>query len=129
MKNNYIENYSNILIAEPNKHLSIPYCYVPSGFRICRTDSIKSALKELSHRVPDIAFISSSFPTHSALILLEAIKNCCLESLIPLIIVIDISNKVNFVPGVNWGGKIAIIDSLCTKKQFDVIFERVLKGK
>lgn len=117
----------NILIVEPNNHLQAPYTLLLSPHSIIRVSSVELALSKLNTYQPSLVFLSASFSAPKSLKFIAALKNLCHKSLIPLIITIDLSNRLNFVPGISWGGKIAIIDSKISKKEFDSTLNRVLK--
>jgi len=116
-----------ILIVEPNKNLIVPYSYLPGSFKFVRVYSTQLGLRELTKITPDMVFLSGSFSASKTVRFLEALKNSSRSDLIPLIIVVDLSHRLNFVPGTSWGGKIAIIDSFISKKEFRSTISRVLR--
>lgn len=117
-----------VLIVEPNKKLVLPYGYLSGSYRLTRTDSIELALSKLSDVNPDLVFLSATFSISKSVKFLEALKNFSQFNLIPLIIVIDFSHPLNFVPGTSWGGKIAVLDSFVSQKELLSTMSRVLKS-
>ncbi len=117
-----------ISIIEPNKKLILPYKYLPRSSKITRVSTIEQALRELAEINPKIVFLSASFSASKSLKFLEAFKNSSRNNLIPIIIVVDLSHRVNFVPGISWGGKIAVIDSFASKRELNSTLDRVLKN-
>jgi len=117
-----------ILIVEPNKKLALPYEYLAGSYKLTRTDSIELALSKLSDVNPDLVFLSATFSISKSIKFLEALKNFSQFNLIPLIIVVDFSHPLSFVPGTSWGGKIAVLDSFVSQKELFSTMSRVLKS-
>lgn len=117
-----------ILIVEPNKKLVLPYDHLPDSYKVTRTASIELALSKLSDVNPDLVFLSATFSISKSVKFLEALKNFSQFNLTPLIIVVDFSHPLNFVPGTSWGGKIAVLDSLVSQKELLSTMSRVLKS-
>ena len=117
-----------VSIIEPNKKLIIPYNHLPRSYDIFRVSTIDQALLKLAKVNPGIVFLSASFSALKSVSFLESLKNFSEDSLIPVIIVVDLSNRINFVPGTTWGGKIAVIDSCASKRELTSTLDRVLKA-
>lgn len=116
-----------VLIVEPNKKLVTPFSYLPDSYKIARLLTVEQALQKLVEVNPSMVFLSASFSTSKSLKLLEALKNFFKDNLVALIILVDLSHRVNFVPGTSWGGKIAVIDSFASKRELRSTLDRVLK--
>jgi len=116
-----------VSIIEPNCKLNLPYDYIPDSYNIVRAPSIEYAVRKLTENNPSIVFMSASFSVAKSIRLLEALKIFSCNSLIPIIIVVDLSNRINFVPGTTWGGKIAVIDSHISQKELYSTMGRVFK--
>lgn len=115
-------------IIEPNKRLIKPYSYLPDSYNVIRLQTIELALWELGGTKPDLVFLSASFSALKTVKFLEAFKNFCQSELMPLIMVIDFSHRLNFVPGTSWGNKIAVLDSLASPKELFSTLSRVLRS-
>ena len=116
-----------ISIVEPNKKLITPYNYLTSLYSISRVSTIDQALLKLTKINPGIIFLSASFSASKSVRFLESLNNFSEGSLIPVVIVVDLSNRINFVPGTTWGGKIAVIDSCASKRELTSTLDRILK--
>ncbi len=114
-----------ILIIEPDNKLLKPYDHFKSS-NLCRIASIEQGIKYLSDSTPDIVFISTSFSIHKTLHFLDTLKNASMSGLIPLVFVINLSEKISYVPGTTWAGKIGIIHSLSSAKEINSTIQRVL---
>ena len=116
----------SILIIEPNKKLTLPYSYLPHSYKVTYITSIELGLAKLNRVNPNLVFLSASFSASKSLKFLESLKNSFKLKLIPLIIIVDLSHRLNFVPGTSWGGKIAVLDSFACKKELLSTLNRVL---
>lgn len=114
-----------VFILELNENLTVPYKYLPSDSSIFRTSSIKKSLKHLVQTTPDIVFLSASYEAEESIEFLEALKNASFNQLIPLVVVVDLSHPINFIPGTTWGGRLAVIDSQANPKELYEILERI----
>lgn len=112
-------------VVEPNTLLVKPYLFIPKTYKVFRFSNIKTALRNMASKNPDLVIISASIDPNDALILLEAIKQMCNYDIISIIIVVDLGNPINFVPGVKWGGKIGIIDTNANLREFLCILSRL----
>ncbi len=116
-----------VLIIEPNRQLVMPYGHLPNSYIVNRFPTVELALVELTNTDPDIVFLSASFSPSKSVRFLEALKNFSKTKLIPLLIVVDLSHRLNFVPGTSWGGKIAVLDSFASKRELYSTLDRVLQ--
>ncbi|OGK43875.1 hypothetical protein A2957_00435 [Candidatus Roizmanbacteria bacterium RIFCSPLOWO2_01_FULL_38_11] len=119
----------NALIIEPNKKLGSPYNYISGLFNIVHVANVESGLVSLSGTLPQVVFLSTNIGINKTLMFLEALKNASHKKLIPLIFVIDLTNKLNTVPGTTWGGKIGILHSMASKTEFNSTMNRVLESQ
>ena len=118
-----------VLIVEPNRKLILLYKYLSHSRKITRVSTVEQALRKLAETNPSIVFLSASFSASKSVRFLGSLKNFSSASLIPIIIVVDLSHRVNFVPGTSWGGKIAVIDSFASKRELASTLDRVLKNQ
>lgn len=112
-----VDSPSTALALEPNDKLLFPYAYMPKGCKVARVSTIKQGIYRLDSLEPDLIFLSASYSLVKSLTFLETLKNVCVDRLIPLIVVIDFGNSINFVPGTNWGGKIAVLTSNSSRQE------------
>lgn len=119
--------FLNTLIVEPNNDLILPYRYLDQSYALNRFTSLKQAEIELSKLYPDIVFLSASYPPHKLIQFLEVLKRKSVSRLAPLIMVVDLSNQLNFIPGTTWAGKIGILNSISTETEFVVVIDRIYK--
>ncbi len=104
------------LVVEPNELLRTPYEHLSSIGTIKRVPSIGSAIKEVVWNIPSIVFLSASINPKRSLIFLDTLKDASRCSLIPIIVVVDLSKEISFVLGTTWGGKIAVVDCFISKR-------------
>lgn len=116
------------LIIEPNDALHIPYSYLENRFEYERCTSIEKGLQLMAQKYPDILFLSSSFSLTKSLKVLESLKQKSTLTLIPLMLVIDLSNRLNTVPGTTWGNKIGLITSISSHEEVNSTLNRVLNA-
>lgn len=111
------------LIVEPNKTLAVPYSCLPSHVATFRATSAPAALQWLSEHTPDVFFLSASFAPSIQVRLLEAFKNSFTTTVIPLVLVIDLTQPLSHIPGTVWGKNLVILHS----HQTDTIVADLLK--
>lgn len=99
------------LIVEPNKTLTVPYAGLPRHVTVFRVTNAPAALQWLSEHTPDLFFLSASFAPSIQVRLLEAFKNSFTNTVIPLVLVIDLSQPLSHIPGTAWGKRLAILHS------------------
>ena len=114
------------IIIEPNSKLPSPYCHLPKNYNVVRFKTIKLALWELVELKPHLVFLSASFSSSTLVRFLEAFKGFTPSQLIPVIMIVDLSHRLNFIPGTSWGGKMAVLDSQASKKELYSALDRVL---
>jgi len=115
-----------ILIIEPNELLEFPYIYLEQLGTVRRLSTIGEALKEVVWNTPTMVFLSASIEPKKVLVLLDTLKDASHYSLIPLIIVVDLTKEISSVLGTSWGGKIAVVDSHIPKKDLIATITRVV---
>ncbi len=128
-KVNYITSkiMHTILVVEPNTAIERPYSLVPKGYHIIRTSSTDKGVS-LSQRqyLPDVIMLSSNVPEDDALAFMSTMLETFETKIIPLIYVVDLSRRVNIVPGTYWAQKMGVLCSLSSKKEVFATMERVL---
>jgi len=122
-----MKSFLTALIIEPNDKLIVPYTYLDDSYSIIRKSSAREGLTALFTNRVDIVFISASFPPNKTLSILETIKNKSKTKLIPVVVVVDFTNRLNFIPGTTWGGKIGVLDSFANEAQFVVVTDRIFR--
>lgn len=118
----------NIIVIEPNTKLLFPYHFLYTQ-DIIRFSSIKPAMDAYLKNVPNLIFCSASFSPEQHLQFLEFLKNTTNHDFIPLILVVDLTNRINFIPGITWGNNIGVIDTRISKYELDLTIKRVLLGE
>lgn len=117
------------LIIEPNTRLTNPYNSLPFSFNTSRYSSLDQASHSFLTIQPQLVLISASFtPTH-IITFLEKVKNesVAIEELIPVIFVVDLNNRLNFVPGTTWGTQMGLLHSLSSAQEVYATLQRVLE--
>ena len=117
------------LIIEPNDSLLVPYAHVHKNFITERQSSIQSALAILAQKHPDIVFISASYSISKIIDILDAVKNKSIETLIPVVFVVDLSHKISHIPGTSWGNKLAILSSISSVSEYNSTLDRVFSAQ
>jgi len=121
-------NNLKILIIEPNSQLHSPYYFFPPHWSTQRSGTIEIAFRDLQRHSPDIIFLSTSFSLTKIVRLLDTVKNLSFIKLIPVVFVVDLSQRVSHFPGTTWGGKIGIIHTLSSKAEINSMLTRVLNS-
>ncbi len=114
-----------ILIVEPNELLKTPYGHLSNLGTVHRVPTVGAAIREIVWNVPAIVFLSASIDPKKSLVLLDTLKDASRYSLIPLIIVVDLTKEISTVLGTSWGGKIAVVDSYIPRKDLISIISRI----
>lgn len=116
------------LVIEPNTRLTNPYNSLPFTYQVSRFPSLEQATKSFLTIQPQLILLSSSFPPAHIITFLEKVKNesLAIEELIPVIFVIDLENRLNFVPGTTWGKQFGLLHSLSSPTEIFATLERVL---
>ncbi len=120
-----MSNNHKALIVDPNSYLQI-YQMIPSVWQIEMANTIEAAHLILQKYSPDIVFISSSYSLNKSVAMLETIRNLSAKQLIPVIFVLNFTNKINHIPGTTWGGKIGILHTLSSYCELESTLHRVL---
>lgn len=118
---------STILVIDPHQQLSKPYQSLPTDSTIVHVTSTPLATQYLRDRIPSLVIISASFSPSQMLDLLELVKTAVAHQrfLVPLIIMVDLHDRINFVPGTHWGQKIGILCSLSSQDEVQAVINRV----
>lgn len=122
-----LQQNEKIIIIEPNNRMGQPYSFLPPYYTITRLSTIENASKAFDYSSPHVAFLSASFSPSKTLRFLEMLKNASTSRLIPLVIVVDLGNRINFVPGTSWGRRIAVVDCFIPKSLFLATLKRVVQ--
>lgn len=122
-------NPNTSLIIEPKPELAAPYTLLPQEIQSIHISSTERAIQYLRDKKPNLVLISASYSPPQVFHLLEILKeqSSFRLYLIPIIFVVDLDHKINFVPGTFWGKKMGIINSLSTKKEIQLVVSRVSK--
>ena len=115
----------HVLIVEPNRELAIPYMYLPIFFKITCVPSIQKAIEILHKTPPNLVFLSASFSATKSLQFLETLKRISAETIIPLIFVVDWSQRITRVLGTTWGGRIGLSHSLASADELHALLSRI----
>jgi len=105
------------LVVEPQQHLAQPYSFLQKRCQLQHYSAVKPALQALSNQQFDLFILSASFQPAQTVKLLEAFKNQFKDQVVPLIIVIDLSQALSAVPGTQWAGKLDILHSQSSEQQ------------
>lgn len=116
-----------ILIVEPNLNLQKPYVFLDSkNFKITRVSDILIASNELQKQDFNLVFLSCSFSNKKMLNFLESVKLASKNQIIPLLLVVDLSQPYSIVPGLNWDQKIAMLSSQSSAEELATILHHLL---
>lgn len=116
------------LIIEPNDSVIKPYSYLDEIYEYERCTSVEKGLSIMASKYPDILFLSASFSLSKSLKVLESLKHKSAYGLIPLILVVDLSNRLSGIPGTEWGDKIGILSTLSSSKELHSTLDRVMNA-
>lgn len=92
--------------------------------QFCATPSL--ALQALAVALPSIVIISSRFAPTKHIQILEALKERSTDSLIPIIINLDLNQPTIVLPGTRWAGKLGLITPDTTQAEFTALLARLL---
>ncbi len=104
------------LVIEPNAKLIHPYDYLAAKLQMTKVDSIKDAHKQLAKTNFDCFILSTSFSPEKQLSLLNSFKYNFKQNIIPLLLVVDLTQPISTVSGTQWGDKVAILTHNASKK-------------
>ncbi len=113
-------------IVEPNPQLAIPYMYLPPKYSITSFLSVNKAIRAISHQVPDLLLLSTSYQLSLSIRILEKLKDACFDRIIPLILVIDWMHRLPHVPGTSWGNNIGLLHSLSSEQEVLATLDRIM---
>ena len=105
-----------VLVVEPNQALTTPYQFFPKEYKLDRAKTIKQATDLLANNTYQLFSISSSFSAENQLILLNSFKHQFKKQVIPLLVVINLSQPISSVVGTNWSNKIAFLANNASSK-------------
>lgn len=117
-----------ILIVEPSPHMVSPYGHLASGAQITRVTSTTLAKRQLKNASFNLICISASFKPDQIVNLLETVEQRAQAKLTPIVFVVNLSNRLNFIPGVSWAGRIGVIDSYSSRQEVIDTTSRVLQS-
>ncbi len=106
-----------------------PYIYLERSFHLMRATSISQASQLLVAETPDLVLCSASPPAEYILAFLERIKTHSTKYLIPLIMVVDLNQKVSQILGTTWGGQIGILTSLASPAEIHSTLKRIVQHR
>jgi DNA-binding response OmpR family regulator len=110
------------LAIEPNEKLTHPYNLLPSHYHITRVSTIAEAEKCIATKIPSIILLNASFSKMEVLSFLEIVQKQLYSSIPKLIFVVDFNNRLNFIPGTNWGETADVISTRTNPKILNAIF-------
>lgn len=100
-----------ILVLEPNQNLTIPYQFLTSTYQLTRLHDPLTLANELSRKQYQLVMLSCSFSSRKLLQLLETINQAHRDTLLPIVLVIDLHQPYSLVPGLNWANKVGLLSS------------------
>lgn len=117
---------TSILIVDPQQTLAKPYDFLPAA-TVTHVTSIPQAAQYLHDQTPDLVVASASFSPNQMIQLMEALKEAASHRsfLIPLVLMVDLENRINFVPGTHWGQKFGILCSISSQDEVNAVLKRV----
>lgn len=94
-------------------------------FRVTYCSSLPHTLQALAVEQPALLIVSSRFAPTKLIQVLEALKERSTQSLIPVIVNLDLSQPTITLPGTRWAGKLGIITSNTSQNEFTALIERL----
>ena len=117
----------SILIVEPNLDQKKPYSFLDlKTFKITRVNNSLDAAYELQKQSFDLVFLSCSFSNKKILNFLESLKEASSTKIIPLILVVDLSQPYSIVPGLNWNKQLSLLSSFSSEKELRAAIDQLL---
>lgn len=117
----------SILIVEPNSDLEKPYSFLDQKiFQITRVNNSLTASYELQKSSFDLVFLSCSFSNKKILNFLESLKLAGNTKIIPLILVVDLSQPYSIVPGLTWNNQLSLLSSISSDKELQTNLSKLL---
>lgn len=117
----------SVLIVEPNSDLEKPYSFLDQKkFQITRVSNSLTASYELQKSNFDLVFLSCSFSNKKILNFLESLKLAGSTRIIPLILVVDLSQPYSIVPGLTWNNQLGLLSSISSEKELQINLSKLL---
>jgi hypothetical protein len=116
------------LAVEPNQQVQQPYQYLGQRLRLQRTPSLFEALSLLDEKKFHLFMVSASFSPDKTLKLLTACKNKFVEQVIPLMIIVDLSQPLSTIPGTHWGGRLGLLHTGASRRQTLTVLDSLLSA-
>ncbi len=117
----------SILIVEPNSDLEKPYSFLDQKtFKVTRASNSLTASYELQKQNFDLVFLSCSFSNKKILNFLESLKLAGSNQIIPLILVVDLSQPYSIVPGLTWNNQLSLLNSISSDKELQIALSKLL---
>lgn len=114
-----------VLVVEPNPHLAQPYHFLPSSCGIIRVATIPLGIKALLRQPPDLVCLSASFTPALIVQFLEHLRHSKDYPLVPILFVVDLNHRLNFIPGTTWTHRLAVVDSFASHAQLETVLARI----
>jgi hypothetical protein len=120
-------NLSSILIVDPKITLGKPYDLLPTSATTLHVTSTTRAAQYLHDQLPDLVMVSASFSPAQMTEFIEHLKNAAVHHrfLTPLIVVVDLTNRINFVPGTHWAKKFGVLCTLSSAGEVNAVLRQV----
>ena len=117
----------SILIVEPNLNQEKPYSFLdPKTFKITRVNNSLDAAYELQKQSFVLVFLSCSFSNKKIINFLESLKEASNTKIIPLVLVVDLSQPYSIVPGLTWNNQLSLLSSLSSEKGLRAALDQLL---
>ncbi len=114
---------------EPNGRMTRPYIYLERSFKLVRFTSLAETSLFLQSDSPDLVLCSCSLPPTQILTFLDRIKNQSSTFLIPLVMVVDCSQKISNFIGTTWGGQLGVLTSLASHGEIHSTLMRIVQHR
>mgnify|MGYP006890188840 CR=1 FL=1 len=113
------------LVMDP-KPLSVGLTdHLTRFYRVVHCSSLPLTLQTLAVEQPTLFVVSSRFAPTKLIQVLEALKERTTQSLIPVIINLDLDQPSITLPGTRWAGKLGFITSDTSQNEFAALIERL----
>jgi DNA-binding response OmpR family regulator len=120
----------HFLIIEPNTELTHPYTWLDQvyskNYTFSRCSRLDVAKSELAKNTPSAVFLSTNFSPLKTLHFLEEFKTQFSSQVVPLIFVVDWSQRIHRLLGTGWAGKVGILHSLSSEEEVSATMKRLL---
>lgn len=118
----------HIVIAEPNPVLKTPYHDLARWGTAHRFETLEAAaawITDDENPETKLICISTSFRLARIVGFLQIIKTTFLNDIVPLVLVIDLGQRISFVPGTEWAQQIGILHSLSSVEEVRETLQRI----